>query len=196
MPCPSTQKECREVAHLSGTRRNFQHALGAIDGMHSTIKTPKNSRYYNYKGFISVVMLGLFDAYYNFPWVDIGANGSASDEQLFNSSQLKEIIDGWDINFPGPEPLTHDGKETTHFLVCEDAFALRTYNYHETKRNLSTEECILKYRHSRCMKTTASSTSSAPKAKDSARHRMDMLLSLQLNEDAFTSCPRRWQGLS
>jgi hypothetical protein len=60
---------------------NFHHALGAIDGKHIAVRACKNrgSLYYNYNGFFSFVMHGLVDADYKFLWVDIEANGSASD---------------------------------------------------------------------------------------------------------------------
>ena len=107
--CPTTQEEWREVAQQFGTRWNFHHALGAIDGKHIAIKAPKNtgSLYYNYKGFFSIVMLGLVDADYKFLWVDVGANGSASDAQLFNSCELKEAIDSGESD---PEYLSWNTK--------------------------------------------------------------------------------------
>ena len=86
--CPTSQHEWNQVAEHFGSRWNFHHALGAIDGKHIAMKAPKNSGslYYNYKGLFSIILLALVDADYKFLWVDVGANGSASDAQLFNSS--------------------------------------------------------------------------------------------------------------
>ena len=83
------------------------------------MKAPKNSGslYYNYKVFFSIILLALVDAGYTFLWVDVGANGSASDNQLFNSCELKEAIDSSDINFQDPDPLPHDNQTMPYLLV-------------------------------------------------------------------------------
>jgi hypothetical protein len=149
--CPTTQDEWREVAQQFGARWNFHHALGAIDGKHIAIRALKNSGslYYNYKKFFSIVMLELVDADYKFLWVDIGANGSALDAQVFNSCELKEAIDSGEINLPDPVPLPHD-KEMPYFIVGGDAFALRTWMMKPySKRSLTSEKRIFNYRLSR-----------------------------------------------
>ena len=59
------------------------------------LKKPKNTGalYHNYKGFFSIVMLALVDGQYKFRWVDVGTEGSCSDGQIFNASQLKRRIE-------------------------------------------------------------------------------------------------------
>lgn len=52
-------------------------------------------------------MLGLIDADYTCLWVDIGANGSASNAKVFNACELKEAIDSGKLNFPDQAPLPH-----------------------------------------------------------------------------------------
>ena len=63
------------------------------------------------------------DTGYKSLWVDVGANGSASNSQL---CELKEAIDNSDINFPDPDLLPHDDQGMPYVLVGDDAFALRT----------------------------------------------------------------------
>ena len=62
------------------------HAVDALDGKHVDIKKPKKSgsEYFNYKGYLSQVLLALVDAEYNFLWVNVGAIGSSSDAEIFN----------------------------------------------------------------------------------------------------------------
>ncbi|KAK3083252.1 hypothetical protein FSP39_017703 [Pinctada imbricata] len=86
MSCPTTPDEWRAIAEDFSRRWNMPHAVGALDGKHVACKCPKNSgsQYYNYKGFFSIVLMGLVDAEYKFTWVDFGADGSAFDAQIFN----------------------------------------------------------------------------------------------------------------
>ena len=71
------------------------------------LKKPKNTGalYHNYKGFFSIVMLALVDGQYKFRWVYAGTEGSCSDGQIFNVSQLKRRIEDGRIGFPDPAPI-------------------------------------------------------------------------------------------
>lgn len=55
---------------------NFSHCIAAIDCKHVSIQVPPKSgyQYFHYK-FFSIVLLGLFDASYNFIAVDVGTYG-------------------------------------------------------------------------------------------------------------------------
>ena len=99
----------REVAKLFGSRWNFHHVCGAIDGKHIRIKCPTDSGsvYYNYKGFFSILLLALVDGDYKFLWADVGANDSALDYAVFNQCVIKRSIENNMIGFPDPEPLPH-----------------------------------------------------------------------------------------
>ncbi|XP_001183009.2 uncharacterized protein LOC753666 [Strongylocentrotus purpuratus] len=100
---PSTQDEWKAVARRFGTRWNFHHCCGAIDGKHIAIKKPNKSGslYYNYyKRFCSVVLLAIVDANYSFLWCKVGANGSSSDAGVFNESTLRGALEDNTIVFP------------------------------------------------------------------------------------------------
>jgi len=73
--------------------------------------------------------MGLVDADYKFIWVDIGAQGSASDAQIWNECELKDAIKAGTIRFPDADPLPGDDNEHTmpYFVIGDDAFALRTW---------------------------------------------------------------------
>lgn len=75
MKCPTTPKEWKDVADAFSEKWNFHHCCGAIDGKHVRIQAPPRSggRYYNYKGYHSIIMLALVDANYKFLYVDVGA---------------------------------------------------------------------------------------------------------------------------
>lgn len=149
---PSTHEEWMDVANKFGQRWNFYHTCGALDGKHIAIKKPKHSgsRYYNYKGFFSIVLLGLVDAEYKFLWAHVGANGSSSDCGVFNRSSLEPALREGTLGLPPPEPLPHDDRDTPYFVVGDDAFPLRTYLMKPfPHRFLDHDERIFNYRCSR-----------------------------------------------
>ena len=70
---PKNEAAWRELSDKFGTRWNFHPACGALDGKHIAIKAPAKSGavYHNYKGFFSIILLGLVDAEYK-PYFLIG----------------------------------------------------------------------------------------------------------------------------
>jgi hypothetical protein len=140
------------VAEGFATRWDFQHCLGAIDGKHVAIRCPRKggSLYHNYKGFHSIVLMAVVDSKYRFIWVNIGAYGSCSDAQIFNDSELAQMIADSDLGFPPPDALLHDNHMMAYFLVGDDAFALRTWMMKPfSYRRMTDEERIFNYRLSR-----------------------------------------------
>ena len=77
MKCPKTPEEWKSVAEGFSNRWQYENCLGALDGKHVTIAAPNKSGslFFNYKGFSSIVLLGLVDGDYNFLYVDIGSEG-------------------------------------------------------------------------------------------------------------------------
>ncbi len=92
---PSTPDDWMVIANNNSQRWQYQHCLGAIDGKHVAIRKPMNggSYYYNYKNFYWIVLIALVDGDYKFTWVEVGANGTSSDAQIFKDCGLKQAID-------------------------------------------------------------------------------------------------------
>ena len=152
IPCPTTQDEWRDIADEFQRKWNVPHACGALDGKHVSIRCPPKTGtlYHNYKGFFSVVLLALVDADYKFLWVDLGGNGSMSDAQIFNVSELKECMENGTIGFPDPEPMPNDDRNTPYLILGDDAFGLRTYLMKPySQRGLTNGQLITNYRISR-----------------------------------------------
>ena len=61
--------------------------------------------------------MALVDAEYRFRWVDIGAEGSCSDAQIFNLGELREKIEDGSIGFPEAEPIEPSGPYLPSFSL-------------------------------------------------------------------------------
>ena len=110
------------MERLTDARKNTQQSIA--------IKKPPNagSTYFNYKKFYSVVLITLVDADYKFLWVDIGAQGSASDAQIWNDNDLKRAIEIGVIGFPDADPLPGDVEDhpMPYFIIGDDAFDMKS----------------------------------------------------------------------
>jgi len=154
MPDELSEERWKDIADCFEQRWNLPHACGALDGKHIRIKKPakSGSLYYNYKGFFSVVLLALVDADYKFVWVSMGSYGSCSDAQVYNNSDLSELLESNELKLPPPEPITADPtqREIPYFLIGDDAFPLREYMLKPySRRYLEHDERIFNYRLSR-----------------------------------------------
>ena len=134
------------------TRWNAPHTVGAIDRKNITKKKSKTtgSDYYNYKDFISLILLALVNAEYRFLWIECGTSGSCSDAQIFNRSDLREKIEDGSFGLPAPEPLGEGRPDLHYFVLVDDAFALMLWIMKPySRRQLTREERVANYRISR-----------------------------------------------
>ena len=73
-----------------------------MDGKHIPIKCPKGdgSTFFNYKGFHSIVLLGLVDSDYKFIFIDVGCKGRISDGGVFRNTELYNRLVSDELNLP------------------------------------------------------------------------------------------------
>ena len=81
MPCPQAEWEWEEISQQFEERWQLPNYFGSEDGKHIRIKCPRNSysRYFNYKGYFSIVLMAFVGPRYEFLLVDAGCQGSGSD---------------------------------------------------------------------------------------------------------------------
>ncbi len=150
---PTTPDDWMVVTNTNSHRWQYHHCLGAIDGKHVAIRKPMNagSYYFNYKNFHSIVLMALVDEDYKFTWVEVGANGTSSDAQIFEDCGLKEAVDQHVIGFPPPDHMPDDDRDTPYFFVADNAFPLHTFMMKPYGRlGLEVPERIYNYQMSRC----------------------------------------------
>ncbi len=58
----------------------------------------------------------------------MGANGSASYAQIFQSSELCECIETGQIGLPAAVPLPNDDRPMPFFIIGDVVFPLRTFS--------------------------------------------------------------------
>jgi hypothetical protein len=157
MPSPTAQM-WEEIAHRFEKRWNFPNCIGAIDGKHCVIKAPPNSgsKYYNYKGAFSIVLLAVVDADYRFTMLDIGDYGSNSDGGIFANSEMGKKFCNEQLHVPGDRSLPHFAQEGDVPLVVvgDAAFPsrvnlLRPYPRPVGGTRLQPQHRIFNYRLSR-----------------------------------------------
>ena len=112
--CPTDPAGWKEVADGFWRKWQFHHTIGAIDGKHIRIVKPPHSGsvYYNYKGYFSIILLAIVDADAKFIYVDVGANGSASDGGVFKDTPLREMMDEGTAGLPEDEPLPGEERKS------------------------------------------------------------------------------------
>lgn len=126
MPVP-TGEMWKKTAEEFWTRWNFPLCIGAIDGKHCRIKKPNNSgsKYFNYKGYFSIVLLAVVDASCKFMIVDVGSCGGNSDGGIFERSLFGQKLTNDTLNVPQMGVLPGTDKTVPFVFIADDAFPLR-----------------------------------------------------------------------
>jgi hypothetical protein len=98
-------------------------------------------------------MLAVVDSEYRFIFVDVGAEGRASDSKIWKQTQFLQDIESEDniLGIPDPAPVPGMRGLVPYYFVGDDAFAL---NMHMMKpfpsSHLTYEQRMFNYRLSRC----------------------------------------------
>ncbi|XP_052256439.1 uncharacterized protein LOC127861800 [Dreissena polymorpha] len=119
MAAPSTPEELRQLADGFLKNWNFPNCVAAIDGKQIAIRKPSSSgclyMYYNYKGFVSIILLASVDSDYKFDTVQV---------KIYNESEFLEMLQDGSIGIPDPQPFPNDTVDMPYFSVGDDAFSL------------------------------------------------------------------------
>ncbi|XP_023711674.2 uncharacterized protein LOC111866708 [Cryptotermes secundus] len=128
---------------------NFPNCGGALDGRHVAIVKPANegSYYFNYKGYHSVVLLGLVDANLTFIMADVGCNGRVSDGGGIEETTFYRTLKNGALALPKNDDTVGN---MNFVFVADEAFALRENILKPFPcKDLTHEKQIFNYRLSR-----------------------------------------------
>lgn len=149
-----TTEDWIKIANDFKNRTNFPNCIGTLDGKHVRLVKPAHSasQFYNYKNFISIVLLGLVDANYCFISIDVGRYGKSADSNIFRKSVLHKKLTNGSLNLPKDAPLPYSEQNTCMPLVfvADEAFAM-TSNVMTpySRKTLNNKKSIFNYRLSR-----------------------------------------------
>ena len=153
MSAPKEQGDWESIA--DGFKQwNFPNCIGAIDGKHVQIQAPpkSGSRYFNYKGTFSIVLMALVDAKCRFIYVDVGSYGRNSDGGIFANSSLGKALQQGEMVLPNYKvlPGAQDEEPMPYVIVGDEAFPLKTWLMRPFPgRNNTEEKRVFNYRLSR-----------------------------------------------
>lgn len=159
LPTPDTDMWCK-IASEFYTRFQFPLCLGAIDGKHIRIRKPNKSgsKYFNYKGYFSIVLLAITDANGKFVLVDVGSCGGNSDGGVFNRSTFKKRLYADRLAIPKKGRIPDTDIELPFVFVADDAFPLGEHIMKPfAQRQLTDAKSIFNYRLSRARNCVESS---------------------------------------
>ena len=104
--------------------------------------------------------MAICDARYTFTLVDIGDYGSNNDSGVFRNSEMGKSFLSESMNLPEPEPLQNSSDQlpVPHFLVEDEAFALKPWLLHPySGHGLPEAEKVFNYRLSRARRVIENS---------------------------------------
>ena len=123
------EQEWKQISNDFEEIWNLPHCIGAIDGKHIAIECPKKSgsKYFNYKGFFSLVLLAICDAKYCFTFVDIGQYGSGNDSRVLKLSHMGKCFKDNSLNVLEGSKIPGKDVELPYFLVGDEIFPLKIW---------------------------------------------------------------------
>ena len=126
-----TAAEWTDISAKFQEKWDFPLCCGAVDGKHVVMKAPPNSgsRFNNYKGTFSIVLLAVVDADLCFRVIDVGGYGRTSDGGILANSRFGQALHAGTLPLPpdrslpgaewrGPQP---------HVFVADEAFPLQRH---------------------------------------------------------------------
>lgn len=152
MPTPTESIWLQKAADFHANAQ-FPNCIGAIDGKHIRLRSPRKSGslFYNYKKYFSIVLLAVADANYCFTSIDVGAYGREGDSQIFKRSNFGKRLANNTLCLPDDKALPNGTADCVpHVFVGDEAFGL----HHNLMRpypssNLNREKKTFNYRLSR-----------------------------------------------
>lgn len=80
-----------------------------------------------FRFFFSLVLLAVYDANYNFIYIDVGAYEKSSDSSIFQETQFYKKMVNNSLNIPEPQQISENSTTLFPYVILGDeAFGLHT----------------------------------------------------------------------
>ena len=145
LSAPHTKGEYLKISQEFEENWNMPHTIGCIDGKHICIVCSKltGTQYYNYKGFVSIVLMAVCDVKYCFTMIDLGQYGSNNDSGILASSVMGEMFDNVSKIYQSSD------QDLPYFLLGDEIFPFKDWLMRPfLGAGATEEEKIYNYRHS------------------------------------------------
>ncbi|XP_068219245.1 uncharacterized protein, partial [Palaemon carinicauda] len=149
---PTSVAKWQIIAREFESRWNFPNCVGAVDGKHVCITPPPDcgSYFWNYKGYNSLVLLGVVNVNYEFTMADIRTNGRVSDGRVIENTEFGKRLSNKRPNIPDDTTPVNSNCRLPYVFVGDEAFALRpNFMKPYPQKDLNAEDRIYNYRLSR-----------------------------------------------
>nr|XP_037272462.1 protein ANTAGONIST OF LIKE HETEROCHROMATIN PROTEIN 1-like [Rhipicephalus microplus] len=122
-----TKADWHCIAKGFHSRWQFPNCLGAVDGKHVAIVCPpkSGSKFFNYKGTFSIVLMAVVDSDCKYVLVDVGAEGRQSDGGIFKESSFGCDLSKGRLDIPAVGTLPGTSTCVPYAFVGDEAFQLR-----------------------------------------------------------------------
>ena len=124
-----TAEQWKNIAQEFGDLWQFPHVVRAIDGKHMVIKAPAKSGtlHHNYKGTLSIVLLAICDAKYNFTLVDVSQYDSNNDSRVLEQSKISSAFKNNTLNLLETKVLLGTNLDIPYLLMRDEIFPLKPW---------------------------------------------------------------------
>ncbi|CAI9602963.1 unnamed protein product, partial [Staurois parvus] len=123
MPEP-TKQLWKDVEDEFWMLKEFPNCIGALGCRHVRVKMPPNLGSTHSKN-VSIVVLGLVDAYYRFVGIDVEAHGNSKDSSIFRESAMGRRLYEGGLKIPPRKPLPCTMEPSLpHVIVADETFGL------------------------------------------------------------------------
>lgn len=127
---PNSCDEWRKISKEFYDEYKLPNCVGALEIRHLAFKPINKKGQMRDNRFFTdntIALIAILDAHSNFMYIDVGQKSTLNDKNLFNNSNLKNLIDNNVINLPNSDQLPNSDKSIPYYFIGDYSLPLNTY---------------------------------------------------------------------